>query len=250
VPGEADPCHHSRDVVKDEPVLIVSAAILAPLALGFFDNLADGASRFGYWAIIGIVAGDGVFPLLPGETAVITGGNLASTGRLTIELVILAGAVGAVIGDSAAYWIGRAGGLRIRAFVKRLAGEERVVAAEQLIARRGPALVFVGRFLPGIRLAVNVSCGAGHMGYVKFLIFDSLGAILWSTQASLLGYFLGKSFADKPWVGLLIALGVAALVAAGIGVQERRHFRAESKKDGEASEEREGPKVDEPVREP
>jgi membrane-associated protein len=195
------------------------------------------------------VAGDGVLPLLPGETAIITGGNLASTGRLTIELVILAGAVGAVIGDSAAYWIGRAGGIKIRAFVSRLAGEERVVAAERLIARRGSALVFVGRFLPGIRLAINVSCGAGHMGYGRFLIFDSLGAIVWSSQAGLLGYFLGKSFADQPWVGLLIALGVATLVAVFVGIKERRLSRAEAEREDQEGEGHAKVEVDEPVRE-
>src|SRR5262245_36037959 len=187
-----------------------------------FDAAAEWAGRYGYWAIMLVVAGDGVFPVLPGETAIITGAVLAADGRLNVFLVVLFGALGAVIGDSAAYWIGRAGGASIRRFFSRLAGAERVEAAERMVQRRGPALVFVGRFLPGLRLAVNVSAGAGNMAYPRFLLFDSLGALVWSAQATLLGYFTGRAFADQLWLALLIALGVAALVGAAIALLERR----------------------------
>lgn len=199
----------------------------AAAGVGFFDQFTDWATEHGYFAILGIVAGDGVFPLFPGETVIVTGGTLASTGSLSLIGVILAGAAGAVIGDSGAYWLGRAGGDRIRAFFARVAGHDRTVAAERMVQRRGPALVFVGRFLPGIRLAINLSCGAGQMDYKRFLVFDGLGALVWSTQAAVLGYIFGKSFEDRPWIGLLIALGVAVLVAGAITLRERKHIAHE-----------------------
>jgi membrane protein DedA with SNARE-associated domain len=201
--------------------------ISAAAGVGFFDQFTEWATDHGYFAIMGIVAGDGVFPLFPGETVVITGGTIASTGSLNLIGVILAGAVGAVIGDSGAYWLGRAGGERIRAFFARVAGHDRVLAAERMVQRRGPALVFVGRFLPGVRLAINLSCGAGQMDYKRFLIFDALGATFWSAQAAVLGYIFGKSFESRPWIGLLIALGIAIVVAGGIGLRERKHIAHE-----------------------
>ena len=140
---------------------------------GVFDAAAGWAGRYGYWAIMLVVAGDGVFPVLPGETAIITGAVLAADGRLELPLIVLFGAIGAVLGDSAAYWIGRAGGPQIRHFVGRFAGAERVEAAERMVRRQGPALVLVGRFLPGLRLAVNISCGAGNMPFPRFLLFDT-----------------------------------------------------------------------------
>lgn len=199
----------------------------ASTGLGFFDRVTEWATDHGYLAILGVVAGDGVFPLFPGETVIVTGGTIAATGALTLVGVILAGMAGAVIGDSAAYWIGRAGGEGIRRFFARVAGHDRVLAAERMIQRRGSALVFAGRFLPGIRLAINLSCGAGQMSYRRFVLFDTLGALLWSTQAAVLGYVFGKSFQDRPWIGLLIALGVAGAVAAAIALRERRHIRHE-----------------------
>ncbi len=211
----------------------------AASGVGFFDQFTNWATDHGYFAILSIVAGDGVFPLFPGETVVITGGTLASTGSLNLIAVILAGAAGAVIGDSAAYWLGRAGGDRIRGFFGRRLGHDRVLAAERKVQRRGPSLVFVGRFLPGIRLAINLTCGAGQMDYRRFVIFDALGGLLWSTQAAVLGYIFGKSFESRPWIGLLIALGVAGVVAAAVTLRERRdvaHEKEQAQLEAEAGQ--------------
>lgn len=195
--------------------------------LDSFAEFAEDAAAYGYWAVLLVVAGDGVFPALPGETAIVAAAVLAAEGSLNIFLVILAGAAGAVIGDSCAYWIGRGGGGPIKRTVSRLAGADRLAAAERMVARQGAALVFVGRFLPGIRIAINLSCGAGQMSYRRFLLFDALGAVLWSTQASLLGYFAGKAFADQIWVAFVVAFGVTGLVAGLVGMKERARVRKE-----------------------
>lgn len=190
-------------------------------------QFAEDAAAYGYWAVLLVVAGDGVFPVLPGETAIVAAAVLAADGSLSLPLVILAGAVGAVIGDSAAFWIGRAGGGPIKRFVTRVAGADRLEAAERMVRRQGPALVFVGRFLPGIRIAINLSCGAGQMAYPRFLIFDVLGGIVWATQAALLGYFAGKAFAGQLWVAFLVAFAVTALVGGFVAIKERQRVRRE-----------------------
>jgi membrane protein DedA with SNARE-associated domain len=208
----------------------VSGLVSALAAASIFDTLsrlAEDAADYGYWAVLLVVAGDGVFPALPGETAIVAAAVLAADGTLSLPLVILAGAAGAVIGDSSAFWIGRRGGGPIKRFVARVAGTERLLAAERMVRRQGPALVFVGRFLPGIRIAINLSCGAGQMAYPRFLLFDVLGGIVWSTQAALLGYFAGKAFADQLWVAFVVAFGVTALVGGAVAIKERQRVRRE-----------------------
>jgi membrane-associated protein len=111
--------------------------------------------------------------------------------------------------------------------VTRFAGEERLEAAERMVRRQGPALVFVGRFLPGIRIAINLSCGAGQMAYPRFLLFDALGGAVWAAQAALLGYFAGKAFADQLWVAFVVAFGVTLLVGGFVAVKERQRIRRE-----------------------
>lgn len=207
--------------------LALAASHGAASVLDSFTEFAEDAAAYGYWAVLLVVAGDGVFPALPGETAIVAAAVLAAEGSLNIGLVILAGAVGAVIGDSTAYWIGRGGGGPIKRTVSRFAGAERLAAAERMVARQGSALVFVGRFLPGIRIAINLSCGAGQMSYRRFVVFDILGAALWSTQAALLGYFAGKAFADQLWVAFVVAFAVTGLVAAFVGFKERARVRRE-----------------------
>jgi membrane protein DedA with SNARE-associated domain len=208
----------------------VTGGLIGHLAVaigGSFGDLADAAARYGYWAVLLVVAGDGVFPVFPGETAIVAAAVLAADGVLSLPLVIAAGAIGAVLGDSAAFWIGRRGRGPLRRGVVKVAGAGRLEAAERMVSRQGPALVLAGRFLPGIRIAINLSCGAGQMSYPRFLLFDSVGAVLWSTQAAMIGYLAGKAFAEQPWVAFGVAFAVMAAVGSVIGVRERRHVRRE-----------------------
>ncbi len=96
-----------------------------------------------------------------------------------------------------------------------------------MVQRRGAALVFVGRFLPGIRIAINLSCGAGHMAYPRFLAFDMMGGLVWSAQAALLGYFAGKAFADQLWVAFVVAFAVTGVVGGFIALKERQRVNRE-----------------------
>jgi len=147
-----------------------------PAATGFFASIGEWAAEYGYLTIFLVVAGDGIFPILPGETSIIAGAVFAAEGDLRLWAVVLVGAMGAVVGDSLAYWIGRAGGPWIRGSLVRMVGEKRTRTAEGMVRRQGPALVFVGRFLPGIRIGINLACGAGQMSFRRFLLFDAAGA--------------------------------------------------------------------------
>jgi membrane protein DedA with SNARE-associated domain len=189
------------------------------------DNAANWAVDHGYPAIAVIVAGDGVIPLFPGETVVVTGGNFANQGKLSLLFVMIAGFVGAILGDNIAYWIGRLGGERIHRIFRKFAGAERVAAADRMVQERGAVLVTAGRFLPGIRLAINLSCGAGNMSWKKFATFNALGASVWSAQAALLGYAFGNLFKDNHLLGLAVAIGVALLMGAAVTVYEHRRVR-------------------------
>jgi membrane protein DedA with SNARE-associated domain len=217
-------------------------SLLIQLAVDFgatferFQGVAEDAAEYGYPAVGLVVAGDGVFPLLPGETAIVTAAVLASSGDMNIFLVILAGMIGAMIGDWTAYGIGRAGEGPIKRFVGRVAGAERLEAAESMVDRRGAALVFVGRFLPGLRIAINMACGAGDMRFRRFAVFNALGAATWSAQASLLGYYAGKAFAEQIWVAFVVAFGITLIVGAVIAIQERRRVKAERARKAEMAE--------------
>ena len=104
-----------------------------------FDQLTDAlsGSSWAYALIFAVVAGDAVLPLLPGETIVVTGGVLATSGDLNPPLVFLAAAAGAFVGDSACYWIGRK--LGTRAAERFLRGERGKRTLDWAAERAGPA---------------------------------------------------------------------------------------------------------------
>jgi membrane-associated protein len=193
-----------------------------------FDRFADWVSGewWSYLVIFSVAAIDAFFPLVPSETLVVIGGNLASSGDLVLWLVILSGAAGAVLGDNISYGIGTLVGERT---VKRwFSGEKsrkRFEWAERTLDERGAYIIIIARFIPGGRTAVTFSAGYVHsLTWRRFIVYDVVAGLVWATYAALLGYFGGKTFEDHPFWGVLIALGIA--LTLGLLVEAVRHLRA------------------------
>src|SRR5215207_1175465 len=181
-----------------------------------FNSLADMVSGawWSYLLVVGLAFADVFFPLVPSETAVLTGGVLASSGDMQLSLVIIAAATGAILGDNTAYLLGRYFERPIRRWVFRGAkAKERLEWSERQVTERGGELIAIGRFIPGGRTAVTLACGTLHMRWRRFIVFDAAACLFWASYAALLGYFGGKTFENEPWKGLLLALGIAFAIA-------------------------------------
>ncbi len=194
-----------------------------------FDQLADAlsGSSWAYALIFAVVAGDAVLPLLPGETMVITGGVLATSGDLSLPLVFAAGAAGAFLGDSVCYWIGRKLGTRAaERFLRGERGKRSLDWAERTLDRRGRLLIAVARFVPGGRTAVSLVAGTTEFPWRTWALADLVGVTLWSAYCTGLGAIGGQTFENQTWKGLLLAF-VLATATAGIieGVRWLLHRR-------------------------
>src|SRR5262249_10931759 len=107
------------------------------------------SSGFAYGLIAALVAADGVFPAVPGETALIGGALLASDGKLSIAGVIVAGIVGGWIGDNASYLLGsRLGRPLARAIAKSERAQRRIAWARDQLEERGGEVIISIRFVP------------------------------------------------------------------------------------------------------
>ncbi len=154
---------------------------------------------------------------LPGETALIAFGILASQGHYSIGVVIAVAAVAAIVGDNLGYWIiGRWGGRNLFArwsWLSRYA--DRVLpTAERVMGRHGGKTVFFGRFVSVLRYTVAWVAGLARMPWWRFLFWNAAGGIAWATTVGLVSYYLGKKAADAiTKYGLFAA---AAVVAAAI----------------------------------
>jgi membrane-associated protein len=196
-----------------------------------FDQIAEWVSGawWSYFVIFGAAAVDAFFPLVPSETVVIIGGNLSASGDLSLPLVMLAAAAGAIVGDNICFGIGTLVGERT---VKRwFSGEKsrrRLDWAEGMLDERGAYIIVVARFIPGGRTAVTFSAGyVPTFPWRRFVVYDVVAGCIWASYASLLGYFGGKTFENHPFLGLLIALGVALSLGLAVElVRNRRQRRA------------------------
>ena len=156
---------------------------------------------------------------LPGETALIFFGLLASKGNYSIAAVIAVAAAAAIVGDNLGYWlIGRWGGRALFRRNKWLRGyADRVLPrAELLMQRHGGKTVFFGRFVAILRFTAAWVAGLGRMEWWRFLFWNASGGIVWATAVGLIAYFGGQAAADAlKRYGLLGALAVGVLLVGG-----------------------------------
>ena len=156
---------------------------------------------------------------LPGETALIAFGVIASQGHYGIEWVIVVAAAAAIVGDNLGYWlIGRLGGRKLFerwGWLRRYA--ERVLPlAEGIMERHGGKTVFFGRFIAILRFTAAWIAGLGRMNWWRFLFWNALGGIVWATSVGLAAYYGGNAAADAiKQYGLYATIGIAVLVVLG-----------------------------------
>ena len=156
---------------------------------------------------------------LPGETALIFFGVLASQGNYDVVVVIAVAASAAIVGDNLGYWfLGRIGGralFRRNKYLHRYA-ETVIPRAEKLMQRHGAATVFFGRFIAILRFTAAWVAGLGQMHWWKFLFWNAAGGIAWATLVSLVAYYGGKAAADAiARYGVYAAVAVVVLTLVG-----------------------------------
>lgn len=199
------PVSHMQSIVGDLPGLVVT---------------------YGYWFVGMVVALESMGIPLPGETTLVLAAIYAgTTGNLEINLVVSAAAAGAIIGDNAGYWLGRHLGFPLALKYGRYIhlSEGRLKLGQYLFMRHGGKVVFFGRFVALLRILAAFLAGTNRMAFVKFLVFNASGGVIWAGVFGYGGYFLGDRVHQLVGpVGLVVLFGaIGALIFGGVFV--RRH---------------------------
>jgi membrane protein DedA with SNARE-associated domain len=190
-----------------------------------FDSVASAVSGspWTYLLLLVVCAGDAMFPVLPSETVVIAAAVLAANGHLNIALIVLATALGALLGDNGAYAVGNSGLRRLAdRFLRSDKSRRRLEWARSQLQNHGVWIIVVARFIPGGRTATTYTAGTVGMPWKRrFLPADGVAVVLWTLYASGLGYLGGTTFQNNLWLPMLIGAGASFLVG-GIGELVRR----------------------------
>ena len=161
----------------------------------FIQWLLDRFRDLGYPGIIVLMAVESSIIPLPSELVMPPAGYLVAKGELDLVTVIVCGVVGSVVGALANYglaaWLGRAVVHRVGRYV--LVPARSLDRAEQFFARHGEISTFIARMLPVVRHLISLPAGLARMPLWRFVLFTALGAGVWCTVLTGIGWFIGRN---------------------------------------------------------
>lgn len=188
------------------------------------------------YLLVGVVVGvESLGIPLPGEIVLVGASILSSRHELAVSplAVALAGVLGAAVGDSIGFAIGRRYGNGLfdwlgKRFPKSV-NPDLIGYAEHVFARYGILAVFGGRFIALLRIFAGPLAGSLRLAYPKFLVANISGAIAWAGGTTYLVYFLGTAAESALSKFSYIALAVAVVLAVVASTLLRRRLETRVK---------------------
>jgi membrane protein DedA with SNARE-associated domain len=152
--------------------------------------LVSTIGSLGYFGIFALMFLESSFFPFPSEVVMIPAGYLAFKGDMNLTLVILSGVAGSLAGA----WLNYILALKFgRKFILKIISNEKIDLLENFFKKHGHISTFTGRLIPGIRQYISFPAGLAKMNGIEFSIYTTLGAAIWATILTLLGYFIGAN---------------------------------------------------------
>ena len=157
-------------------------------------------SSGGYFGIVVLMFIENVFPPVPSEIIMPLAGYMASDGKVSLFGVVLAGTVGSVLGALPLYYAGRRFGEdRLKDFADRRGrwltlSRNDIEGAKRWFDRHGHVAVLWCRLVPGVRSLISIPAGIAGMNMFPFIAYTALGAAIWTSLLTYIGYFLANNF--------------------------------------------------------
>ena len=189
-----------------------------------------GTSFFWVSAAIVFIECGLLFPILPGDSLLFAVGMFIRRGDVALGIlpacVILS--VAALLGNVVGYEIGRAIGSPLYEREGRFLKRKYFDQTNAFFDKHGNKALVIGRFVPIVRTFITVVAGVGRMERRRFFTWSAVGAILWATGVTLLGYFLGgiQFVHDNLEAAILLIVAVSVLPMVFEYVMHRRRTRA------------------------
>lgn len=210
--------------------IVCIAIVLNVVGSGDGLSLIDGSQPTrSYIAVFLLVFLDAIVPIFPGETTLNAAATAAAQGTLELWPVIVMGALGAILGDSALFWIARRSARRVAPQLAKARANPKIKQALALMDSSAPVLIVGGRYVPGMRFVVNATMGLSDIPYRRFLPWSVLGGALWSAYTCALAYKVATNLAGFPLASVVISglVTTAALAIIFIVVRKRRATAAQ-----------------------
>lgn len=160
----------------------------------FIDWLLKTLLDLGYPGIIALMTLESSILPVPSELVMPPAGYWAAKGQMSFPIVLLCGVIGSILGALANYYGARLIG---RPLIQRygkyvLLSEKNLLRSERFFAEHGEISTLIGRLFPVIRHLISIPAGLHRMPLPKFILYTGVGAAMWCTILTYIGYFLGQ----------------------------------------------------------
>ena len=185
--------------------------------------VSDWMSQFGYFGVFLLILLENIFPPIPSEVILTLGGFMTTTTTMTKFGVIIASTLGSVIGAAILYGIGTLLDVeRLEKIVGKYGKYLRLTIkdihkADAWFDKYGVWAVFFGRLVPLVRSLISIPAGMSNMKFGLFLLFTTLGTLIWNTVLVSVGAAVGDNWHEI--VGYMdIYSNVAYAIIAIVGI--------------------------------
>ncbi|MGF1460184.1 MAG: DedA family protein [Leptolyngbyaceae cyanobacterium] len=164
--------------------------------------ISDWLESLGYLGVFALMVLEHLFPPIPSELVMPLSGFISSrSAEMNLVGVIIAGSIGSVVGTLFWYWLGRWTSQEqllalVAEYGKWLTVKPRDIEKAIVFFQEGGGqwVVGIGRVVPGVRTYVSIPAGLGGMQILPYLIYSSIGTVIWTAALAISGYLLGDQF--------------------------------------------------------
>lgn len=175
------------------------------------DILVNFFTDYGYWAVLFVLIICGFGVPIPEDITLVSGGIIAGLGLANPHIMFVVSMVGVLFGDSTMYWLGRIYGIKILRFrfVRRFLTLKRLRMVRAKFEQYGNRVLFVARFLPGLRAPIYMVSGiTRRVSYTRFVLIDFFAAVISVPIWVYLGYHGAN---NRDWIEEQIRKGQAGI---------------------------------------
>ncbi|NJL79101.1 MAG: DedA family protein [Richelia sp. SM2_1_7] len=183
------------------------------------DWITNIISSLGYVGIALLMFLENLFPPIPSELIMPLAGFTVTQGKLDLQIVILAGTLGSVLGALLWYYVGKVvSEARLRNWINKhgkwlTLSTSDIDKSKRWMRQYGKFVIFFGRLIPGIRTFISVPAGLDKMPLIPFILYSFAGSLLWTAILAYAGFILGNNYQlVEKYVGLLSGIIIAAII--------------------------------------
>ena len=178
----------------------------------------DSLAQYGYMVVFGSVFAEQIGLPFPSEPFLLAAGGLVGSGRLALLPVLLLAGIASLIGDTAWYWLGRAGGPRVLGWLCRISLEPGscVTRSKRFFGDYGARSLLIAKFVPGFSTIAPPMAGVIRMPFRDFFLGSALGGVVWAGAYVAVGWIFSSQLEQV--LHVIDQLGVQALVLGGVAL--------------------------------